>query len=111
MKVKAAFSPSVMPLRVSQLVITRPLTDADRKHRKYQQIKASMNVLGLVEPVIVHPMSHGKYRVLDGRKRVDILRDQKGSTANCVISTDDESFTYNHRVNYLSTIGEHQMVL
>lgn len=109
--VKTAFRLKVIPLPIAQLLITRPLTDAERKHEKYHQIAASMKVLGLVEPVIVHPQGRGKYRVLDGRKRVTILLDEGAQTVACVISTDDESFTYNHRVNYLSTVGEHQMIL
>ena len=109
--VKTAFRLKVIPLPITQLVITRPVTDAERDHEKYHQIAASMKVLGLVEPVVVHLQGRSKYRVLDGRKRVTILLDQGAKTVECVISTDDESFTYNHRVNYLSTVGEHQMIL
>ena len=67
-RVKTAFRLNVISLRIAQLVITRPITDIERKHAKFQQIAASMKVLGLVEPVIVHPLGRGTYRVLDGRK-------------------------------------------
>lgn len=109
--VKAAFRPTVVLLPLAHLVVTRPLTAFERNHAKYKQIAASMSVVGIVEPPIVYPMGHGKYRVLDGRKRIDILIELKATAVECLVATDDESFTYNHRVNYLSTIGEHQMIL
>ena len=36
---------------------------------------------------------------------------RKIEEAECLIATEDEAYTYNRRVNYLSTIGEHHMIL
>lgn len=109
--VKTAFQPALVLLPLSRLVITRPVTAFERNHAKYKQIAASMKVVPIVEPPVVYPLGHGKYRVLDGRKRIDILIEQGAATVECLVATDEESFTYNHRVNYLSTVGEHQMIL
>jgi hypothetical protein len=109
--VKTAFRAKVVPLRLSRLVVMRPVTDTERSQEKYKQIAASIKAVGIVEPPVVHPLGQGKYRVLDGRKRIDILAEDRTATVDCIVANDDESFTYNHRVNYLSTIGEHQMIL
>jgi ParB-like chromosome segregation protein Spo0J len=109
--VKTAFRVKVVPLPLSHLFLARPVTDTERSHEKYKQIAASIKAIGIVEPPIVHPLGQGRYRVLDGRKRIDVLTERGSTTVDCIVASDDESFTYNHRVNYLSTIGEHQMIL
>lgn len=49
--------------------------------------------------------------MLDGHKRLEILTNRKVQEVECLISTDDEAYTYNRQANYLSSIGEHQMIL
>jgi hypothetical protein len=50
--------------------------------------------------------------LLDGTLRFDILKNDSGITeARCLLATDDESYTYNKRVNYLPPIAEHGMIL
>ena len=44
-------------------------------------------------------------------KRLDILKSRGITAVRCLLATDDESYTYNKRVNYLSPIGEHHMIL
>ncbi len=80
---------------------------------KYQQIKASLNAVGLVEPVVVAPApeGNGAFMVLDGRMRVEALRQLSKNTVLCLISKDDEAYTYNRRVNRLSVIQEHRMIV
>jgi len=49
---------------------------------------------------------------LDGTLRFDILKMEGLATeARCLIATDDESYNYNKRVNYLPPIAEHNMIL
>jgi hypothetical protein len=36
---------------------------------------------------------------------------RKHRHVECLLSTDDEAYTYNRRVNYLSTVSEHHMIL
>ena len=104
-EVKAAFQLNVVSLNVRDLRPSKELHPRERKHPKYQQIAASLATVGLVEPLIVFPAERG-YRVLDGHKRLDILRSRKVEKVDCVIGTADDTYTYNRRVNYLSTIGE-----
>ena len=53
----------------------------------------------------------GKYLLLDGHLRIDVLKDMGETEVTCLISTDDEAFTYNKRVNRLAMIQEHRMIL
>ena len=92
----------------------RPLREFDareRNHEKYKQIAASIAVVGMIEPLVVFPHAKGSYRVLDGRKRLDVLLQRKVTRVDCLLATEDEAYTYNRRVNYLSPVGEHQMIL
>jgi ParB-like chromosome segregation protein Spo0J len=49
--------------------------------------------------------------ILDGHVRHAILQELGVETAKCLIATDDEGFTYNHKVNRMSPIQEHFMIL
>ena len=53
----------------------------------------------------------GKYLLLDGHLRIDVLKDMGQTDVTCLVSTDDEAFTYNKRVNRLAMIQEHKMIL
>ena len=48
--------------------------------------------------------------MLDGNVRMIALRELGFTEAPCLVATDNESYTYNKRVNRVSTIQEHIMV-
>jgi len=109
--VKAAFRLQVVPLETNRLLALREFDAHGRNHQKYKQIAASIAVVGVIEPLVVFPLTGGRYRVLDGGKRLDILLQRKTAHVDCLLATEDEGYTYNRRVNYLSPVGEHQMIL
>jgi hypothetical protein len=109
--VKTSFLLQVVRLKTKILVSSKQLDKKDRSHHKYLQIAASLTAVGLIEPLVVFPAAHGTYLVLDGHKRLDILTSRKAQEVECLISTDDEAYTYNRHANYLSSVGEHQMIL
>ena len=109
--VKSAFQPKVVRLEINRLVPLSKFNAQGRNHQKYKQIAASIAVLGVIEPLVVFPLAGGRYRVLDGGKRLDILLQRKMALVDCLLATEDEGYTYNRRVNYLSPVGEHQMIL
>lgn len=82
-----------------------------RKSRKYRQIAASIAHLGLVEPLVVSRGKDGTFLLLDGALRLDILKQRNELEVRCILAADDEGYTYNKRVNQLSNIGEHYMIL
>jgi ParB-like chromosome segregation protein Spo0J len=108
---RTAFEPNVVTLKVASLLPSREIEPRERKEQKYRQIEASLLSVGVVEPLVVFLVERGKYRILDGHKRLDILARRNVAEVDCLLATDDETFTYNKRVNYLSPVGEHQMIL
>ena len=103
----AAHSPSPTSNRSSSF------PSAIKKTPKYAQIVASIREVGIVEPPVVarDRSEPGKYLLLDGHLRIEVLKDMGETEVTCLISTDDEAFTYNKRVNRLAIIQEHRMIL
>jgi hypothetical protein len=68
--------------------------------------------VGLIEPLIVGQADKGSgmYILLDGHIRLLVLRDMAFIDAPCLVATDDESYTYNNRINRITTIQEHYMI-
>ena len=84
-----------------------------KKTAKYAQIAASVREVGLVEPPVVARDRNEpeKFLLLDGHLRVEILKDMGVTAVDCLVSTDDEAFTYNRRVSRIAIIQEHKMIL
>ena len=68
---------------------------------------AALDLLNLGDAVDARSNQH---LLLDGHVRLVALRDLGHSAAPCLIATDDETYTYNNRINRLSTIQEHIMI-
>jgi hypothetical protein len=94
---------SIIPVKAINPII--------RTSKKYQQVSASLKHLGLIEPLIVYPAKDKKYWLLDGNLRFDALKQLEVLDARCIVATEDESYTYNKKVNYLPPIAENHMIL
>ena len=72
-----------------------------------------MQEVGIIEPPIVFPNKGDEdtYLMLDGHIRLEIAKSLKFESLFCLVATDDEAFTYNHKVNQLQPIQEHFMIL
>src|SRR3569832_996353 len=109
-KVTSAFQRDLVSLSIESLIPSRILDARERNHQKYKQIAASVLAVRIIEPLVVFPLPLGQYRVLDGHKRLDILKSQNTARVECLIAKDDEAYTYNKRTNYLSPVSEHLMI-
>ena len=49
--------------------------------------------------------------MLDGHLRIEVLRDLSVNEVECLVSTDDEAYTYNKRLNRLAAVQEHRMIV
>jgi ParB-like chromosome segregation protein Spo0J len=100
-------------IAIDQIVPLKIVSSAVKKTPKYAQIAASIREIGLVEPPVVarDRGEAGKYLLLDGHLRIDVLKDMGRNEVTCLISTDDEAYTYNKRVNRLAMIQEHRMIV
>ncbi|WP_295224941.1 plasmid partitioning protein RepB C-terminal domain-containing protein [uncultured Brevundimonas sp.] len=110
--VKIAFEQRVHVLPLDQILPSKMLSAAVIESPKYKRIAASVAEVGLVEPLVVAQVRSGNaHPLLDGHVRLSVLKELGVETARCVVSSDDESFTYNKRVNRLATIQEHYMIV
>ncbi len=97
---------------LDQLLPSKKVPDGVMSTRKYKQIVSSINEVGLIEPLSVIQPDRKKpeYLVLDGHLRVLALKELGMSVGPCLLALDEESYTYNHRLNRLSTVQEHYMI-
>lgn len=108
-----AFEPASVSIALDDLLPVRRVSAAARSGRKFRQIAASVREIGIAQPPVVarHGTLAGKYLLLDGHFRVEVLKELGIDRVTCLVSTDDEAFTYNRQVNRLATVQEHRMIL
>lgn len=111
-KVALGFDPNTIRVLLDNLLPSRKIAIGLLQSRKYLQILASIREVGVIEPlsVIAADAATGTYLLLDGHVRVVAMRDLGYTEANCLIAKDDEGYTYNTRINRVSSIQEHRMI-
>jgi hypothetical protein len=111
--VTMGFEEAGITIPIEDIQPLRLISGAVKKTQKYAQIAASIREVGLVEPPVVSRDrgERGKYLLLDGHLRIEILKDMGAAEVCCLVSTDDEAFTYNRRVSRIAIIQEHKMIL
>ncbi len=111
--VSMGFEDTGQRIAIADIQPLKLVSAAVKKTPKYAQIIASVREVGIVEPPVVarDRSDRGKYLLLDGHLRIEVLRDMGETDVMCLISTDDEAYTYNKRVNRLAIIQEHRMIL
>ena len=112
-EIKTGFNNATVDLRVDQIAPIKIVSQGTRKSPKFLQILASIRAVGIIEPPVVarDPQARNRYILLDGHLRLEALKELGGTEVTCLISKDDEAFTYNKHVNRLSTVMEHKMIL
>jgi ParB-like chromosome segregation protein Spo0J len=111
--VRAAFDFDGVTLPLSAIHPIRQVKPTDHAWGKYRAMLASIREIGVIEPLIVHPQKGAKdaYFLLDGHMRLKALQELKRTEAFCLVAKDDDPFTYNDKVNRLSLIQEHAMII
>ncbi|MBF6032833.1 ParB N-terminal domain-containing protein [Pseudomonas moraviensis] len=115
-EIKQAFEQRIIAIPIERILPTRKIEKIIQGSKKYASILSSIKELGIIEPLAVHPkpvVSGGvsMYMLLDGHLRLEALKTLGGTEALCLISTDDEGFTYNRQINRLTPIQEHKMII
>lgn len=112
-KVQLGFENDCVTIPVADILPVRVLSKSIKSSRKYTQITASIREIGLVEPPVVarNGDASGSWLLLDGHVRIEVLKDLSQEQVECLVSTDDEAFTYNKRVSRIAPIQEHRMIL
>jgi ParB-like chromosome segregation protein Spo0J len=111
--VQMGFEGASRRLAIADIQPLKIVSAAVKKTPKYAQIVASICQVGIVEPPVVtrDRNDRGKYLLLDGHLRIEALKDGGETEVVCLISIEDEAFTYNKRVNRIAIIQEHRMIL
>ncbi|MRR06979.1 MAG: RepB plasmid partition [Deltaproteobacteria bacterium] len=110
--IKQGFQEKLIELGVEELLTTKSISIYAMKCRKYGQVLSSIREVGLIEAPVVAPLKKGKgYLLLDGHLRIMALKELGVERVSCLISTDDETYTYNKYINRLSAIQEHRMIM
>ncbi|MDF3928930.1 plasmid partitioning protein RepB C-terminal domain-containing protein [Pseudomonas putida] len=116
-EVKSAFDNRLVSVPVSLLLPSRIVQEKTLKSPKYLTILTSIRELGVIEPLAIHhrPVEsnegEARYLLLDGHLRLLALKQLGALTALCLLSTDDEGFTYNRQINRLTAIQESKMII
>lgn len=99
-------------ISMSAIRSLRPPNSHVKQTQKYRQIAASVQAVGLVELPVVVPAADAPntYYLLDGQLRIEALRDLGATEVECIISLDDEAYTFNKRISRLAAVQEHHMI-
>ena len=110
--VRHGFETKVVEIPLERIIADSQLTKGALATSKYKTILGSITELGVIEPLAVFrsPRRLGDYELLDGRLRLEALKELGRETAPCMVSTDDESFTFNRHITRLSAVQEHKMI-
>jgi len=112
-RIRTAFKLEGITLPLANILPLKQLKPTLKTTTKYRQILASIREVGVIEPLVVFPQSANSnmYLLVDGHVRLEALKHLGRTEANCLISTDDEAYTYNKRVSRIATIQEHTMLV
>jgi hypothetical protein len=110
-QVQIAFDPRGIIVPITNILPLKQVKASIRSSQKYQQVLASVREIGIIEPLIVFPQKDATYLLLDGHIRLEVLKQIGETDIRCLVSTDDETYTYNRRVSRMATIQEHAMIL
>jgi hypothetical protein len=108
----AGFETEFVTVPISALLPTRTLRKTIKASQKYGTISVTIREIGLVEPPVIAriPGNRDQFLLLDGHVRIEVLKDMGQLEVECLVSKDDEAFTYNKRVSRLAAIQEHKMI-
>lgn len=111
-RVTQAFVGDTTIVQFASILPVRSIGKTVKASHKYRQIACSIEEIGIVESPVVcrDKQKQGLFLLLDGHLRLEVLKDLGWSEVECLVSTDDEAFTYNKRISRLSAIQEQRMI-
>ena len=110
---KIGFDLKKISLSLDVILPVRKIKNPHKTISRFQTIVASIKEMGLVEPLMVFPQKKqpGHFLIMDGHLRYYALKDLGKTEADCIVCHEDESFTYNSKINRVSPIQEHAMIM
>ena len=111
--VARSFESEFVMLPVAALLLLKKVDEPIKLSSKYLQIARSVAEIGIIEPLVVarHRDNSGRFLLLDGHIRHAVLVGLGVAEVRCLVSLDDEGYTFNKRISRLATIQEHFMIV
>ena len=110
--IHVAFDRDFLTIPIAAIVPLKTLPDGARASRSYSQVLSSIKAIGLIEaPVVMADAQNpGAWLLLDGHLRLEALKELGIAEVECLLAMDDDTYTYNKRVNRIPPIQEHRMI-
>ena len=107
-----AFDRDFLTIPVAAIVPLKTLPEGARASRSYSQVLSSIKAIGLIEaPVVMADVQKpGTWYLLDGHLRLEALKELGIAEVECLLAADDDTYSYNKRVNRIPPIQEHRMI-
>jgi hypothetical protein len=111
-RIRFAFDRDFVTVPVAAIVPLKTLPAGARESRSYSQVLSSIKAIGLIEaPVVMADEKNpGTWFLLDGHLRLEVLKELGITEVECLLTADDDTYTYNKRVNRIPPIQEHRMI-
>jgi uncharacterized ParB-like nuclease family protein len=111
--VRVAFDVNGIRLTLDRILPLKSVESDPKKSPTFARIVKSIAEIGVIEPLIVYPhkSQKGMYLLLDGHLRLNALKRLGKPDVFCLVSTEDEAYTYNHKVSRVTPIQEHFMIM
>lgn len=111
-RIRLAFDRDFVTVPVAAIVPLKTLPAGARESRSYSQVLSSIKAIGLIEaPVVMADEKNpGTWFLLDGHLRLEVLKELGITEVECLLTADDDTYTYNKRVNRIPPIQEHRMI-
>lgn len=111
-RIRFAFDRDFITVPVAAIVPLKTLPSGARESRSYSQVLSSIKAIGLIEaPVVMADEKNaGTWFLLDGHLRLEVLKELGITEVECLLTADDDTYTYNKRVNRIPPIQEHRMI-
>lgn len=105
------FDKNPIKFKMDDLLPTKTSPQNVKNSKKYLQIKKSINIMGIIEPVLVFKdTKDGKIKIIDGHLRVEALKELGETEVVCLVSTIYDTYTPNSKVSRITIIQEQKMI-
>lgn len=111
-RIRLAFEQDLLTIPVAAIVPLKTLPNGAKESRSYSQVLSSIKAIGLIEaPVVMADGTNaGAWFLLDGHLRLEALKELGIAEVECLLASEDDTYTYNKRVNRIPPIQEHRMI-
>ena len=111
--IQLGFATETLRLPVASIIPLKKLPSGLLASEKFKQIITSIREIGIIEPPMITPdkTNPNIYMLLDGHLRLEAIKQLGQTEITCLISNDDEAFTYNKHISRLSPVQEHKMIV